>query len=307
MQQIWDLIHFGYPDDIFPGHPKFAERFQNLCRAFAHFYQEYSTQPLWVVPINEISFLAWHAGEAKGTVPFATNNGWEIKYHLCQAAILGIEILKEEIPDCRVILVEPLIAIHDSETSDSQQVFEANEHQFQAMDMIAGRLCPELNGKEEYLDILGLNYYWNCQWQFGGETLVWPELEPRRIPLRHLLTKVYQRYQKPIFLSETGHIGVGRAQWLKEVATECRALQTQGVPFYGICLYPVVDRPNWDNLHEYHDCGIFDVDLNLNRQPHFELISSIKKIQAAITTSLGQRHPPLTALTGIKRELTPQD
>lgn len=30
IQQIWDLIHFGYPDDIYPTHPKFCERFKNL-------------------------------------------------------------------------------------------------------------------------------------------------------------------------------------------------------------------------------------------------------------------------------------
>src|SRR5690606_25830137 len=48
IQQIWDLIHFGYPDGIWPTHPKFCERFTNLCRAFANFYKQNATQPLFV-------------------------------------------------------------------------------------------------------------------------------------------------------------------------------------------------------------------------------------------------------------------
>ena len=37
IQQIWDLCHFGYPDDLTPLHPMFARRFAALCRAFVSF------------------------------------------------------------------------------------------------------------------------------------------------------------------------------------------------------------------------------------------------------------------------------
>lgn len=282
MQQIWDLIHFGYPDDLSPTHPKFCERFQNLCRAFAKFYKIHSRQDLFVVPINEISFLAWHSGDARGTVPFAVNSGWDIKYHLCKAAILGIEVLKEIDPECRIIIVEPLVEIHANNNTESEHLFELNEHQFQAMDIIAGRICPELNGKEEYLDILGFNYYWNCQWTVLGDSLEWPDENLQRVPFREMLQAAYYRYKKPLFLSETGHIGSGRVQWIEEITTECMAVQEAGIPFFGICIYPVIDRPNWDNLAEYHDCGIFDVDENLNRIPERKLIARIRELQKSI-------------------------
>ena len=32
IQQVWDLCHFGYPDDLTPLHPMFARRFGALCR-----------------------------------------------------------------------------------------------------------------------------------------------------------------------------------------------------------------------------------------------------------------------------------
>ncbi|RYG31207.1 MAG: hypothetical protein EOO01_35690, partial [Chitinophagaceae bacterium] len=171
IQQIWDLIHFGYPDDIYPTHPHFCDRFVQLCEAFADFYSVFSRQQLFVVPVNEISFLSWHSGDVRGTVPFAVNSGWDIKYHLCKAAILGIQALKKLLPDCRIVLVEPLVKIHSGCMDDDEHVVNMNEHQFQAMDIIAGRICPELGGSEAYLDILGFNYYWNCQWEHGTGSL----------------------------------------------------------------------------------------------------------------------------------------
>ena len=106
IQQIWDLCHFGYPADIHPTHPHFCDRFTALCAAFALFYRANSIQELFVVPVNEISFLSWHSGDMRGAPPFAVNSGWDIKYHLSKAAILGISKLKEIDPACRIVLVE---------------------------------------------------------------------------------------------------------------------------------------------------------------------------------------------------------
>jgi len=279
VQQIWDLIHFGYPDGLFPTHPLFCSRFEKLCEAFALFYKTCSKQPLMVVPINEISFLAWHSGDVRGTVPFAVNSGWDMKYHLCKAAIIGIKKLKNIDPECTIILVEPLVSIHP--TDNVYHVLDMNEHQFQAMDIIAGRMCPELGGSEDFLELLGFNYYWNCQWEAGGEPLDWPEEEgnKKRTPLATLLQTVWKRYNKPIFLSETGHFGIGRVPWLKEVAAECSEAQNNGVNLAGICIYPVTDRPDWDNLTKYCDCGIYDLDAYKNRIPCEPFIEALIEVQ----------------------------
>lgn len=280
VQIIWDLIHFGYPDGIFPTHPLFCERFVQLCEAFAQFYAENSKEPLLVVPINEISFLSWHSGDVRGTVPFAVNSGWDIKYHLCKAAILGIKKLKETTPNCKIILVEPLVKIHPSESNP--YVMDINEHQFQAMDIIAGRMCPELEGSEEYLEILGFNYYWNCQWIVGGENLDWPDTQFKRIPFSDLLESAYKRYNKPVIISETGHFGSGRAQWIEEITAECILAEEKGVELLGICIYPVLDRPDWDDTTKYCDCGIWDLDENKNRIAHQPSIEALQNAQKEI-------------------------
>ena len=279
IQQIWDLCHFGYPDGIFPTHPLFTKRFGALCAAFAEFHKAFSRQPLFVVPINEISFLSWHSGDVRGTVPFAVNSGWDIKYHLCKAAITGIKILKEADPSCTVILVEPLIRVHQAFECDAEVVRDLNEHQFQAMDIIAGRICPELGGDESLLEILGFNYYWNSEWEHRVGPLEWPETIYKRTRISKLLKVAADRYQKPIFLSETGHFGTGRIEWLNEVVHECQSALENGVDLLGICIYPVTDRPDWDDLTSFSNCGIWDLDAQSNRIPHLDYIKTIREHQ----------------------------
>lgn len=266
IQQIWDLCHFGYPDGIFPTHPQFCDRFEALCEAFTFFYKANSNQPLLVVPINEISFLAWHSGDVRGTVPFAVNSGWDMKYHLCKAAIIGIRRIKALDPDAQIILVEPLVKIHGQATDDEDFIKTLNEHQFQAMDIISGTICPELGGSPALFDILGFNHYWDGQWLHGVTTLPWPEeFVEIRTAFSILLEGAFNRYQKPIFVSETGHFGVGRVHWIMEITSECLKAIENGVDLRGICIYPVTDRPDWDQLDRYSNCGIFDLDENKNR------------------------------------------
>ncbi|MBF8456156.1 hypothetical protein IV494_03085 [Kaistella sp. G5-32] len=288
IQQIWDLIHFGYPDDLFPTHPKFCDRFVALCTAFVKFYKNNSSQPLLIVPANEISFLAWFSGDARGTVPYLEHSGWDMKYHLCKAAILGIKAIKREDPAATVILVEPLVKVHQNESQTYADFLKVNDYQFEAVDMISGRICPELGGDETLLDVFGLNYYWNCQWVEGGETVYWPDPLQKRVPLKNLITDVYQRYGKPIFLSETGHFGEGRIDWLEEISGQCLSAKKDGVEFFGICIYPVTDRPDWDDLSRYSQCGIFDLDLSNNRIPHLEYINSIKEQQLKVLNAFAK-------------------
>lgn len=188
-------------------------------------------------------------------------------------------MLKKTDPECRIILVEPLVKIHAAGPDTLSKTRALNEHQFQAMDIIGGRMCPELGGSEEFLEILGFNYYWNCQWEVDGEPLQWPETEKRRVPFSELLQLAYERYNKPLFISETGHFGSGRVEWLREITVQCLEARNNGVDLRGICIYPVTDRPDWDDLKCYCHCGIWDLDENSNRIPDEEYIAAILKAQ----------------------------
>lgn len=277
-QIIWDLCHFGYPTGLIPTHPQFISRFTAVCEAFAKFHAQQTAEPLMVVPINEISFLSWHSGDVRGTVPFAINSGDDIRLHLCKAVIAGINTLKEISPNCVVFAVEPLIKIHPADDSITHEdLMTINLNQFKAMDILMGKDLPELGGSPDLVNVLGFNYYYNNQWNHNNEALPWPETNLRLTPLSHLMQNAYNRYNKPIVLTETGHFGLGRDIWIEEISQECIRAIDLDVDLRGICIYPVIDRPDWDNLNEYSKSGIWDLDENKERIPDEGYLKSCLK------------------------------
>lgn len=263
IQQVWDICHFGYPDDLTPLHPMFARRFAAVCAAFAKFFRSHdATSPLIITPINEVSFISWLGGDVRGTSPYCVGQGWEVKYMLMKAYIEGVEALKEVDPCVRILTTEPLVHItHGLGAGRTERAIarQCHEDQYQVTDILAGRLCPELRGRPEYLDLLGYNFYYNNQWvKATNEHLIWKNQDMRWRPLRHLLKEAYLRYQKPLVLSETSHPKEDRPLWMDTMAQECAATLQAGIPLLGVCWYPIIDRPDWDHLEIWHQSGLWD-------------------------------------------------
>ena len=120
--------------------------------------------------------------------------------------------------------------------------------------MLTGNAAPELGGRPDYLDIAGLNYYPDNQWFVKGGTI--PLGHDLYRPLHDLLAEFHARYGRPLYLAETGAERSARAAWLHYVAGEVRAALAQGVPVEGICLYPILDYPGWENGRPC-DVGLF--------------------------------------------------
>lgn len=295
IQQVWDLCHFGYPDDLTPLHPMFARRFAALCRAFVRFYRDrYPDEELIVTPINEVSFMAWLGGDARGTSPYCNHQGWEVKLGLMRAYIEGVAAMREIDPRIRILTTEPLVQMVPPMNATEQQIINAavaDENQFQSVDILAGYIAPELGGSPDYLDILGFNYYYNNQWIEGtGTFLGWNDAipDPRWLPLRRLLMKAYRRYERPIALTETSHSGIDRPTWIDMIGRECAAVLQAGVPLWGVCLYPIIDRPDWDHLDYWHHSGLWDADLSINppgRVLHEPYANALLQTQATLTFS----------------------
>jgi len=309
IQQLWDLCHFGYPDDLTPLHPLFARRFAALCRAFVAFYRSLEPDgPLVVTPINEVSFISWLGGDARGTVPYCINQGWEVKYHLMRAYIEGVAAMRELDASVIILSTEPLVSVVPPLGASPAQVAQAcaaHNDQFQAMDILTGRMCPELGGQPDFLDVLGLNYYYNNQWIVGsGEFLPWVNEphDPRWRPLRSLLKEAYQRYERPFLLSETSHPGEHRPNWMESVGKECAAVLRQGLPLLGVCLYPIIDRPDWDFPNNWHRAGLWDggpagglLPRRVLCEPYAQALREAQALMAAVkgqpvrTDRIGQR------------------
>lgn len=101
-----------------------------------------------------------------------------------KAYIEGIEMMKETDPSVRIMVTEPLVHISASDPSDPDLCFAAQEkhqEQFQVLDILSGKMCPELRGKEEYLDIIGVNFYFNNQWTLNEHRSI-PGIAIRQTP-----------------------------------------------------------------------------------------------------------------------------
>ncbi len=274
IQQVWDICHFGFPDDLTPLHPMFARRFAAICRAFVKFYRDLQpTGPLIITPINEVSFLSWLGGEARGTSPYCINLGWEVKYSLMKAYIEGVAAIKEVDPTALILTTEPLVNVVPPLNPTEEEIALAasfHEFQYQSVDMLLGRMCPELGGMPEYIDMLGFNFYYDNQYTPHGTELLpwWNESDdPRWVPLHELMRAAYERYSLPIVLSETSHPGEHRPNWIEFIAKQCAVALKQKLPLYGICLYPIIDRPDWDHLSPWHKAGLWDLEPLENHPP----------------------------------------
>ena len=246
-QVIWDLLHYGWPDDIDIWSPEFVSRFADFARAAALLVRAESDEvPFWC-PVNEISFFAWAGGDVRYFNPFAAGRGFELKVQLARASIAAMDVLREVDPRARFVHCEPLIAVqHDPARGRPRWEAEGwHQAQFQAYELLMGRLWPQVGGHPGCLDIVGVNYYSNNQWIHAGEPIDVGHSLYR--PLSDLLFECYARYRRPIVVSETGAEGGRRADWFRYVAAEVNRARRRGVEVEGICLYPVADHPGWDN------------------------------------------------------------
>ena len=294
VQVIWDLCHYGWPDDLDIFAPAFVDRFARLARAFVQLLREETDEVPFLVPINEPSFLAWAGGDLGGINPFAEGRGNELKSQLIRATIAGIEAIRDIEPRARICQVDPVFHVvpRPDRTEDGPHVEAFRRAQYAGWDMLSGRLHPELGGRPEYLDIIGVNYYLYNQWVFESERAGGPTVrrgDPRYRPFREMLAEIADRYGRPMFVAETGTEAEARADWLQYVADEALAARGAGVPVHGLCWYPIVNFPGWDNDRHCLN-GLWDYADDDGRRPlHEPLAHELRRQQARLALDGGLR------------------
>jgi len=84
-----------------------------------------------------------------------------------------------------------------------------------------------------------------------------------------MLREVYERYRRPMFVAETGAEGEARPGWLRYIGDEVRAARDAGVPVEGVCWYPIMNFPGWDDDRHCHN-GLWDYPDEVGRRAVYE-------------------------------------
>ncbi len=258
LQVIWDVFHYGWPDDLDLFGSEFIRRFQAFAREVGRVVESEIDEVPYFAPVNEISFFAWAAGECAVLNPFARGRGNELKLQLVRANLAAMDGIRSVAPDARFVQPDPAINVVTSPEMDQIQKDAAAAHersQLNGWDMLSGRLHPELGGDSRYLDVIGVNYYIHNQWVYNGKFI--EAADPRYRPLHDILAEIYNRYSRPLLISETGIEDERRVEWLSYICDEVIQAIENGIPIEGICIYPIVNYPGWED--ERRCCtGVWD-------------------------------------------------
>ena len=300
VQVAWDLCHFGLPDHVDAFAPDFADRFAAYAEAAATvFAAETDATPVWC-PINEMSYWSYAGGEHAHFAPHGRGRGHELKRQFARGSIAAIETLRAFDRRSRFLLVDPIM-----HTVDAAGPTPESEHerllQFDAWDMIAGRKEPDLGGRAELLDIVGMNYYANNQWVRGEPPVPMTRDHAHHRGPHELMLEIWRRYGRPMIVSETGAEGADGPDWMRYVAGEVEIAIAAGADIQGVCLYPVMDYPGWtDGRH--CSCGLIEVapgwgDRSINR-PMAQALSEIdaRRRRVAMRSARTLRPPPAREL-----------
>ena len=244
---LLDLLHFGWPDHVDVFAPTFPESFVRFVHAVTRYVKQRRSSCRKFAPVNEMSFLSWAGGDVAAINPHAQRRGDELKRILVRAATAASEVLLNELAGVRLLWPEPMINIigNPAIPGDEAEAERYRLAQFQAWDMISGRMAPELGGRPEYLDIIGVNFYDRNQWVHEANTL--SRSDSRYRPFHQMLQEVWARYRRPLFVAETGTEGDARPDWFNYICDEVITAHNLDIPVHGICLYPILNHPGWDD------------------------------------------------------------
>lgn len=312
VQVIWDLLHFGWPDHVDVFHPDFPKRLEAFAHRFALVLRDEGDPTPMVAPVNEISFLSFAGGQAGFFNPFAHERGDAMKAQLVRAALSAGRAVRAVHPHARLLHTDPIIHViaRPDRPEDKKAAAGHEASQYQSWDMIAGRVRPELGGSPDQLDLLGANYYVHNQWFFPGGhgSVVFPSSPHYRL-LRHMLLDVYRRYHRPFVIAETGIEDEARPGWLAYVARETREAMRLGADLHGICLYPIVNHPGWDDDRHCYN-GLWDYPDERGERDAYpplvaELDRQIHRMEILQNPALDRQEvsPPLTSFDPVAQEV----
>jgi beta-glucosidase len=295
VEPIVDLVHYGVPHWLNNGllDVEFPSRMAEYAARVA---DRFKGQLRWYTPLNEPRISAWYAGMLGWWPPH--KRGWKgfskILLNISRAVCLTHRALKEVDPEITCVHVDPADLYLTNDPSLKEEVDLRQQVVFLALDLITGRVDTnhalwdwlmqmghQHNDVERFLaisvqpDIIGIN----CYPLFGqkemlrsGSRIVTRNRYGDGGLLENLVAQYWQRYGKPIMITETASLGKKRLEWMDQSVAAVRHLRANRVPVVGYTWWPMFSIASWGYQHGNKDLqdymvhlGMWDLDSKLNR------------------------------------------
>ncbi len=246
---VWTLLDGGWPDDLDPMQPEFVGRFAAFAGAFARFLRDdRADHAPWIVPIDQIGPRAWLGGEVAHAEPYLEERGLELQTQLVRAALAAADAFRSAIPGARLICAEPLLHVsaHPDRPGEIEEAAAYDARRHSVLDMLIGRIWPQLGGGPRYVDLVGLYYYPDSQRYYAGPKYPGPAIPPAAPgwrALRELVIEAARRSARPVFIAGTGRDDAFAPAWFSYVCREAQHAACAGACVAGVGLHPAVDCP----------------------------------------------------------------
>ncbi|MDR6550949.1 family 1 glycosylhydrolase [Paenibacillus qinlingensis] len=269
---IIDLMHYGTPlwlKNEFMN-ARYAELVARYAKAFAERYKGITK---YYTPLNEPFVNAEWCGWSGTWPPYLKGLlGFSLMMNqLCKGIVLTVQSLREVMPDAVMVHVEASKKYVPADESFVEETKLWNELRFLMWELIQGRIgyghplyqwvldhhisVQDLEWYERNkvdLDIVGVNYYPQFSLNIIGKEVVEHEQIPRAKlggsqDLVDISRDLYNRYRKPIFITETSYNGSEeqRVAWLEDVIHGCNQMLDEGILLIGVTWFPFMDMVDW--------------------------------------------------------------
>ncbi len=268
VQPIVDLMHYGTPAWLEGGfgNPAYPERVAGFARKIA---ERYKGRVFWYTPLNEPRITAYYCGHLGWWPPYG--RGWggflRVMLSVARGIVLTERALREVDPEIVSAHVDATDIYRSSGPATDAEALLRQRIVFLALDLVAGlvdqnhplRPWLERHGVTDLElgwfehnradpDVIGLNLYpmftnkvvlrtatgSRVRMRYGSATLI-----------EELGRMYWERYRKPVFISETAAAGRNRQRWMEDSFAAVTTLRGEGVPMVGYTWWPMFALVAW--------------------------------------------------------------
>jgi beta-glucosidase len=268
---IIDLMHYGCPLWL---KKEFAnKRFPDLMAAYSEaFAERYHSLIKYYTPLNEPIINSLMCGMRGAWPPYMRGDkGYvRIMLQIARGIVRSVERIRAVDPDAIMVYVEAagltrtvrddLVSVAQEEESRGYLCFDLISGRFKHDHLLFSWLVRngtnpdvifELADKKVELDIVGLNFYpqWSTKQLYidNRGQLGFRETEQEGGGFGELIRKYYDRFQRPIMITETSAVGSDeiRESWLEFSLETIKGLREEGIPVIGYTWFPLFTMIDW--------------------------------------------------------------